>query len=422
MSADAAASLVGFAALLRMAVGEVDLLPLQTALIERASSDRDDAGTRWDLSLVLQLTGHRDFALQVQAEALQMQQCFHLPAPAGPTGFRLLAIMGPGDLMANTPIECLLDGTDVALDLLYVGPGLAFPSSVPDHDAVMVCVGENDDNRPLLASLARVLRTWPRPVLNRAEDILWLSRGGVCARLENVPGVAMPVTARTPRATLESMAAGSRPPATASPDEFPILVRPVGSHAGQGLVKIDRPSEIAAYLRGRPEVEFCLTPFVDYRQPDGLFRKYRIALFDGRPFLCHLGISEHWMIHYANAGMAESADKRAEEARVMATFDEDFAWKHAGAFRAIHERMGLDYLAIDCGESTGGRLLVFEVDTSMVIHAMDPVELYPYKQPQMRKVFAAFREMLASRTAGRERARSGRTISVGAPEDLPHTP
>jgi hypothetical protein len=30
----------------------------------------------------------------------------------------------------------------------------------------------------------------------------------------------------------------------------------------------------------------------------------------------------------------------------------------------------------------------------MTVHAMDPVGLFPYKQPQMRKVFRAFRQML----------------------------
>jgi len=30
----------------------------------------------------------------------------------------------------------------------------------------------------------------------------------------------------------------------------------------------------------------------------------------------------------------------------------------------------------------------------MTVHAMDPVNLFPYKQAQMRKVFRAFRQML----------------------------
>ena len=32
--------------------------------------------------------------------------------------------------MANTPLEFLLEGSDVALDLLYVVPGRPFPAAV----------------------------------------------------------------------------------------------------------------------------------------------------------------------------------------------------------------------------------------------------------------------------------------------------
>lgn len=55
------------------------------------------------------------------------------------------------------------------------------------------------------------------------------------------------------------------------------------------------------------------------------------------------------MIHYLNAGMAEDADKRAEEADFMSGF----------------------------------------------VPALDPVDVFPCTQVQMRKVFAAFRALLA---------------------------
>ena len=88
----------------------------------------------------------------------------------------------------------------------------------------------------------------------------------------------------------------------------------------------------------------------------------------------------------------------------MADFDADFAVRHAEAFRAIDSCAQIEYLGLDCGETRDGRLLVFEFDSGMTIHAMDPVELFPYKQPQMQKVFAAFRDMLAG---AMQRGRAG---------------
>jgi glutathione synthase/RimK-type ligase-like ATP-grasp enzyme len=303
--------------------------------------------------------------------------------------------MGPGDLMANTPIEFLVEDSDVSLEMLYLTPESEWPDSVPDHDVMLVALGESPSNQPLLHRLAGVVDIWSHNVVNQPERIAVLSRDGVCAALRNEPGVDMPTTVRTDRATLLALGSGWTPLAELLPDaDFPLIVRPIGSHAGQGLQKIMSASDIAAYLERVNAELFYVSHFVDYRGADGVFRKYRIALIEGRPFVCHYAMSEHWMIAYFNAGMAESAEKRAEEADCMAHFDEQFAVRHAAALHAIDERMGLPYVAIDCAENRAGELLIFEVDNAMVVHAMDPEDMFPYKKPAMRKVFVAFRQML----------------------------
>ncbi|WP_204369095.1 hypothetical protein [Methylocucumis oryzae] len=67
-----------------------------------------------------------------------------------------------------------------------------------------------------------------------------------------------------------------------------------------------------------------------------------------------------------------------------------FALTHASALQHIADCFGLDYLGIDCAETPDGQLLVFEVDSCMIIHNLDPIEAFPYKQDAMQKVFAAF--------------------------------
>lgn len=118
-----------------------------------------------------------------------------------------------------------------------------------------------------------------------------------------------------------------------------------------------------------------------------------MALIDGQPFACHMGVSSHWMIHYVNAGMYEDAAKRAEELAFMEGFAA-FAARHAGTLAAIHQRSKLDYVCIDCAETRDGELLIFEIDHAMVVHAMDPEDLFPYKQVHMRKVKQAFEAYL----------------------------
>jgi glutathione synthase/RimK-type ligase-like ATP-grasp enzyme len=175
---------------------------------------------------------------------------------------------------------------------------------------------------------------------------------------------------------------------------FPLIARPVGSHAGQGLLKLDNQAAAAAYLEQHAEQEFYIARFVDYSGNDGMFRKYRIVLIEGKPFICHMAVSEHWMVHYLNAGMGSSADKRAQEEQEMEGFDRGFAQRHHKALKAISDKFGLEYVGIDCAETRDGKLMVFEIDTSIIVHAMDPVDVYPYKQAAMQKVFVAFRALL----------------------------
>jgi len=95
--------------------------------------------------------------------------------------------------------------------------------------------------------------------------------------------------------------------------------------------------------------------------------------------------------------MLGDMQKCVEEAETMQYFDDGFGKKHTSAFQAIYEALPLDYLILDCAESHEGKLLVFEVDTSAIVHDMDPIDLFPYKQPQMHKIFHAFQAMLTTR-------------------------
>ncbi len=394
----------GLAWLMRQAFSGADLKPVATRLLERAGQDPNDGHALMDLSIVLQLMGSREVGLSMQGEALKVQQLFHLPA-AGECRIRLLAILSPGDLMANTPLEFLLEGSDVALDLLYVVPGRPFPTALPEHDVVFIAVGESDENRPLLKQIQEMAGTFTRPMINTPARIAALSRDGACSLLRPLPGVVMPTSVRVGRSVLEQIGSDELSISTVLSDgAFPLIVRPVGSHAGQSLGKLDHPGAVAGYLRETPGSEFYLSRFVDYQNPDGLYRKYRIILIGGRPFVCHMGISSHWMIHYLNAGMTDSAEKRAEEARFMADFENGFARRHAAAFAVLTQRLKLDYVGLDCSETQDGELLIFEVDSDMIVHGMDPADLFAYKAAPMRKLFAAFRDLLVQAMAhGRNR-------------------
>ena len=389
-------TLIGVAPLMRQAFMDVDLRPLGAELLARAQANPDDANAIFDFSTVLQLTGERDAALAVQMEAIRINSLYAIPSVL-PTRLRLLAIMGPGDLMSNTPIEFLLEDSDVALDMLYLTLETQWPETVPDHDVLLVAIAESEANRALLPLVAQLVANWPRPVINRPEHIAVLSRDGVCAALAGVDGMLLPRTIRTDRGSLGALAAGDISVAELLPgDDFPLIVRPLGSHAGTDLDKVIDAGELSAYLGRVGGEEFYLSRFIDYSGADGLFRKYRVVLIAGKPYICHFAISQHWMIHYLNAGMTESLEKRQQEAECMLHFDDEFATRHRDALAEINRRIGLEYVGIDCAETADGELLIFEIDNAMIVHGMDPVDMFAYKKPIMQKVFTGFRELLES--------------------------
>jgi hypothetical protein len=397
---DGPAAPIGVARLSKMMFNGEDLTPLWRELIGKYIYERDDAAALMDLATVEQLFGNLEDGLARQAEALELCRLYRSPS-SGAMRLRLLAFAAPGDIGVNTPLEFLLEDSDVALSTLYIVPGLPLPETIPDHDLAFVSVGDSDANLPILAEIERLTERWHRPVLNRPGHIRRLSRERLFAVLDGAPGIVMPMTLRIDRTSLQRLGAGVAALADLLPDgAFPVILRPVGSHAGRGLAKLDAPSAVADYLSERPEAEFFLSRFVNYAGSDGLFRKYRVIFIDGSPFACHMAIADQWMIYYLNAGMKASAEKRAEEERFMAEFDAGYARRHSAALGAIAERVGLDYFGIDCAETTDGALLLFEADIAMIVHAMDSPAIFPYKQPQMRKVFDAFCAMLR-RKSGR---------------------
>lgn len=387
-------SYLGIAPFLRMSIAGVNLLPIAQEMLARAQQDSGNTELWMNLSVVMQCIGQRDIGLAMQQEALTQRRLYSLDALAQPAKLRMLILMAPGDIAENTPLDCLLEGCDVDLIHYYVSHDDPLPHPVPDHDILMVAMSESDRNHAIFALLEQSLADWPKPVVNAPQYIPATGRDTASMLLQNVPGLHIPLTVRIARSDLQDIASGKTSLSGFLPEgNFPIILRPFGSQAGRDLDRLYGPEEIVSYLAKVDATEFFLSAFIDYSGQDGLFRKYRVALIDGQPYACHMAVSSNWMVHYVNAGMYEDAQKRAEELDFMEHFDK-FAYRHQAALNAIYQRTKLDYLCIDCAESHDGELLIFEIDHTMVVHAMDPEDLFPYKQLHMRKVQQAFRDFL----------------------------
>ncbi len=393
----------GTAEFTRLAFAGTDLQPYWNDLVARVTDDAQGAGIGMDLSIISQLMGDQKTGLAIQADSLRYQRLYRSPCAVSAPRLRVLALAAQMDIGGNTPVEFLLEGSDVELITLYIVPGMALPNPLPDHDVAIVIVPDDSKTRETLAEIESLARRWPRPLLNLPRYICALDRHKLCRLLKPIAGLEVPLTERVSRQALLKLAAGASGLRDLLEDaDFPIIIRPIGSHAGFGLAKLDDCAALAAYLETRPEDSFFISRFVDYTSGDGLFRKYRLVLVDGRPYACHMAIAEQWKIWYLNADMVLNPANQAEEAQFMALFDEEFADRHRDALAELAQRIGLEYCTIDCAETSDGKLLIFEADNTAIVHDMDPVSVFPYKSPQMRKIFDAFVAMLY-RHAGKTR-------------------
>jgi glutathione synthase/RimK-type ligase-like ATP-grasp enzyme len=401
-----AADRIGFAKITTMAFGGTDLRPLRDELLLKVADGTAGAGDGLDLSLITQLLGDKQTGIAIQAEVLAFHQLFRSPCSAKKPKLRVLALAAAIDIGGNTPVEFLLEESGIELQTLYVIPGAGLPSPLPDHDVAIVIASDSDECRDALVIIDRAVAHWPRPMLNPPRLVRNQDRDKLYGLLRGIEGLDIPATVCITAAQLFDVARSALSLADIAAEfQFPVVVRPRGSHAGVGLAKVDEPVALLRYLAERPEPEFFISRFVDYAGEDGLFRKYRVVFIDGRPYACHMAIADRWDIWYLNAGMTESAAKRLEEETFMQTFDIGFARRHATALAGMAERIGLDYFTVDCAENNRGELLIFEADNTAVVHNMDSPDLFPYKPPQMRRIFEAFAAMLYGRARqGRERA------------------
>jgi hypothetical protein len=386
---------IGMARLAKMAFDGFDLRPLWRALVAKLRDGTAEAGEGLDLSLIAQLLGDKRMGLSIQHEVLKSHRLFRSPCASNNPRLRVLALAAPTDMGSNTPIEFLLEESAIELMVLYVVPGIELPVPLPDHDVAIVIASDSEDCRDALCKIDAAAPRWPRPLLNPPALVGTLDRDKLHRLLDGIEGLVIPATLVVTRERLKEVTRATDMLADIAADlAFPVIVRPRGSHAGNGLARIDDAAALARYLDEHADDLFFVSRFIDYASADGLFRKYRVVFVDGRPYACHMAIAERWDIWYLNAGMAESPAKRLEEETFMHTFDIGFGRRHQSALSAMADRIGLDYFTVDCAETRDGSLLIFESDNTAVVHNMDSPDLFPYKPPQMRKIFDAFVAML----------------------------
>ncbi len=346
---------------------------------------------------VCQVLGHPEIGIANLHAALRPNPVTSHPS-ANPRR-RVLALATPGDFQANLPLGALFDPADTELHTLWLCDPAAILRSaapaarLPGFDCVFISIAEDARHRLALQAADHLVAALQAPAINCGRRIAATSRVEAAKLLQDIPHAIIPRQSIATRAELAACETSLNPVRL----DFPMIIRPTASHAGRDLARIGSVAELRRYLDRVGDDAFYVAPFIDYRSVDGLWRKYRIIFVDGRPYPYHMAIHSDWAIWYYNARMERDAWKRDEEARFVDEFDRVFPAKALAALHALGERIGLDYFGLDCGLMPDGRLVVFEVETGMIVHDRDSPELFPYRSASVRRIREAAERMIDAR-------------------------
>ena len=349
---------------------------------------------RFMLWEVCQVLGEPEIALSHLRAALKEYPMTHRICEAPHR--RVLALMVPGDFQANLPIEILLDGDSTELHSLWImdpeaalkNPRSQFPEELPEVDCVFVAIAEDVRHQKHLMAADAIAEYLQLPVINAGSKIAQLSRTGAADLLQGIPHTIVP----RPRLLTTS---GLTTALNGSDIEMPIIIRPEGSHAGAFLEKASSIGEVIDYVGRHREVESVyVAPFVNFANADGQWRKYRIVFVEGEPYPFHLAIHHDWAIWYYNSRMDLSEAKRREEEAFLRDIRSVFSQDALNSLRKLGELVGLDYFGVDCGYTDRGEVVLFEVETGMIVHDRDPADIYPYKKTYVPRIMRAVERMI----------------------------
>ena len=275
-------------------------------------------------------------------------------------------------------VEFELDGTACFLThingeraCVHVWVGPAAPSQITlSPGPVVNYIADPDLCAAALRAAGAVALEVPRPWFNHPDRIAATTRDRVSETLQGIPGISAPRVIRCKPDRIEDIQSAIRENGI----DYPVLVRAVGSHRGRTLARIDRPDDARAFMAGLATgAELYICPFVDFSGVDGLYRKYRVVMIGGRPFLNSLVTSADWNVHAFSRIWNDATI--AEEQAALDGFASGLGARFAPQLQEIHRRLGLDYFGMDFAMTPDGSMLIFEANA--VMDVLGPATLEP---------------------------------------------
>ncbi len=228
--------------------------------------------------------------------------------------------------------------------------------------AVINEISEPDSHSIALKKAGDIQRKFSDKIkwFNSPSLITLTTRDNISEALQGIDDLVMPRSIRIKQMTKENL----RKCIKDNKLSYPLLLRSIGKHGGDSLVKFEKATDLRS-LNTYAYQDVYITEFVDFKDNDNVYQKYRVAIIGGKPYIYHVLSSDDWNIHAScrKSFMDSHPEYEVFEADVVSG-KIDITQQFSAVFAAIYEQIPLDMVGVDFAIQNG-KMVIFEVNANM---------------------------------------------------------
>lgn len=317
---------------------------------------------------------------------------------------RIDVVLNKGDLRkcdmhftGNLPLMEFLNPRDMQVQKIALGGTKESKIRVGRTDIIFNSICDPDSNKQTLKNVLKIVASLNVAVINEPKKVLDTHRDEIYETLKNSEFLFIPKTMKIQPKHLKDIIKRIKDKSI----NLPFIFREAGAHGGKSSLLVHAMDEIHELEQfafdGR---DYYMTEFIDFVSKDGFYRKYRIAMIDGKPYARHMIAASNWAIHVESRDelMPSSTILREEEKQFLEEGNEAFPKMYA----EIYEKIGLDFFGMDFAVGKDGLPIIFEVNACMntvsVSHSVQPFEYHNKRHEEIKN---AVLEMIRNRVANK---------------------
>ena len=260
-------------------------------------------------------------------------------------------------------------------------------------------IAEADSHTKTLDYLSRLLKKHPEiPVFNHPDTVQMTRRDRVYETLKDIPGLRVPQTIRFQPKHLNDILACMQ----THDMQYPLILKAAGKHNGIDTLRFDDLDALknglyALALDGR---SYYLIQFHDTSQ-DGVFRKFRFVMIQGKVYPRHLRFAEEWMVHSGNANPFMDRHPACYEAekQLLENFDAGLPPRFLEVMAEIYRRIPIDYTGMDIAIDAQDNVFILELNPNMLMLKISKSKRV-YAQQAIRTLHQAVHQAINQKTRG----------------------